>query len=162
MKNSTLIDYWFNYKLKIAFIQKARPEHEIWISCLLYLAGNLNVKVRIVNWNIYFWDLTNPSHFLKKANFNRIIPLCSFIPPCLFISYTRYPNLFLLTDTCWLALFHGVLVAAQLVSLEFMHQYKKLCVSLTMLPNASMDKNIQIFMTTKKTAVIGLMRQLTT
>ena len=39
---------------------------------LLLLAGNLNFKLRIVFWNIFFLkfgDLKNESHFLKKATF---------------------------------------------------------------------------------------------
>ena len=38
---------------------------------LLLLAGNLNFKLRIVFWNIFFWrfgDLKNESHFLKKSH----------------------------------------------------------------------------------------------
>ena len=31
------------------------PEHEIWISGLLFLAGNLNFKIRIVIRNIFVW-----------------------------------------------------------------------------------------------------------
>ena len=33
---------------------------------LLLLAGNLNFKLRIVFWNIFFGDLKNKLHFLKK------------------------------------------------------------------------------------------------
>jgi hypothetical protein len=67
--------------LKVAFIQKVGfvfqisktnipnhyPELEIWISCLLFLAENLNFKFRIVIWNICFGDLKNASHFLNKS-----------------------------------------------------------------------------------------------
>ena len=38
---------------------------------ILLLAGNLNFKLRIVFWNIFFWrfgDLKNESHFLKKSH----------------------------------------------------------------------------------------------
>ena len=37
-------------------IPKSYPELEIWICCLLLLAGNLNFKLRIAFWNISFWD----------------------------------------------------------------------------------------------------------
>ena len=57
--------------LKVAFLQKVQsvfqtskspktnipknyPELEIWICCLLFLAGNLNFKLRIAFWNIFF------------------------------------------------------------------------------------------------------------
>ena len=76
------------FLLKVAFIQKVRfvfqisktpkknipnyyPELEIWICCLLLLAGNLNFKLRIAFRNIVFWrfgDLKNASHFLKKSH----------------------------------------------------------------------------------------------
>ena len=39
---------------------------------LLLLAGNLNFKLRIVFWNIFFWrfgDLKKTSHFLEKKTF---------------------------------------------------------------------------------------------
>ena len=76
----------FHHLLKVAFFQKVRflfffisksqqknipknyPELEIWICCLLWLAGNLNFKFRIVIWNIFFGDLKNTSHFLKKSH----------------------------------------------------------------------------------------------
>ena len=38
---------------------------------LLWLAGNLDFKLRIVFWNIFFWrfgDLKNESNFLKKRH----------------------------------------------------------------------------------------------
>ena len=35
---------------------------------ILLLAGNLNFKFRIVFWNIFFGDLKNKSHFLKKSH----------------------------------------------------------------------------------------------
>ena len=34
----------------------------------LLLAGNLNFKFRIVLWNIFFGDLKNTQHFLKKSH----------------------------------------------------------------------------------------------
>ena len=38
---------------KIKNLPNYYPEHEIWICCLLLLAGNLNFKFRIVIWNIF-------------------------------------------------------------------------------------------------------------
>ena len=35
---------------------------------LLLMAGNLNFKFRIAFWNIFFGDLKNTSHFLKKCH----------------------------------------------------------------------------------------------
>ena len=51
-----------NLKLKI-------PAH----NSIMLWAGILNLKSRIVFWNIFFWrfgDLKNESHFLKKATFS--------------------------------------------------------------------------------------------
>ena len=42
---------------KIKDIQKNYPELEIWICCLLLLAGNLNFKFRIVFWNIFIFEI---------------------------------------------------------------------------------------------------------
>ena len=41
----------------------------------MFLAGNLNFKLRIVIWSKIFWrfgDLNNESHFLKKATFRNL------------------------------------------------------------------------------------------
>ena len=70
--------------VKVAFIQKVRvvfqiskskknipnyyPELEIWICCLLLLAGNLNFKFRIVIWNIFLEIWRFEKHFLKKSH----------------------------------------------------------------------------------------------
>ena len=42
---------------------------------LLLLVGNLDFKLRIVFWNIFFWrfgDLKNESHFLKKSHLYQV------------------------------------------------------------------------------------------
>ena len=38
-------------------IPKNYPELEIWICCLLLLAGNLNFKFRIAFWNIFIFEI---------------------------------------------------------------------------------------------------------
>jgi len=39
----------------------------------ILLAGNSNFKFRIVVWNIFFRDLKNTSHFLKKSHLEEIL-----------------------------------------------------------------------------------------
>ena len=63
---------WFGFQISKSpkkYIPNYYPELEIWICCLLLLAGNLNFMFRIVIWNIFFGDLKNTSHFLKKNTF---------------------------------------------------------------------------------------------
>ena len=49
-------------------IPKNYPVLEIWIYCLLLLAGNLNFKLRIVLWNIFFWDLDIWKNFIAPLD----------------------------------------------------------------------------------------------
>ena len=49
---------WFVFQISKSpkkYIPNYYPELEIWICCLLLLAGNLDLKFRIVIWNIFFW-----------------------------------------------------------------------------------------------------------
>ena len=45
---------WSNFQISKKYIPDHYPEHKIQISCLLFLAGNLNFKVRRVIWNNFF------------------------------------------------------------------------------------------------------------
>ena len=51
------------------YIPNYYPELEIWMCCLLLLAGNLNFKFRIVIWNNFFWRFEKHSAHSEKKNF---------------------------------------------------------------------------------------------
>ena len=85
----------FRYLLKVAFFQKVQcvfhiakinipnhyPELEIWISCFLFLAGNLNFKVRIVIWNNFFFDIWR---------FDKPIALSEKKPPLVLVLFYQF------------------------------------------------------------------------
>ena len=52
---------------KLMNITNHYPEFKIWISYLLFCAGNSKFKFRIMIWNICFGYLTNTLHFLKRS-----------------------------------------------------------------------------------------------
>ena len=48
---------WFVFQISKKNIPNYYPELEIWIWCLLLLAGNLNFKFRIAFWNIFIFGI---------------------------------------------------------------------------------------------------------